>query len=76
VSELQTVDCDVLVIGGYHRILHRLTSAFQDWLGPDSVKNCRPLLGIEDFSRFGQVEPPLPVTLFFLGITQLDSLSN
>jgi amidohydrolase len=54
------------------QLCEQLTRVFQDWLGPDSVKNCRPLLGSEDFSRFGEVEPPVPVTLFFLGVTQLD----
>lgn len=48
----------------------RLASAFRGWLGSDSVKNCRPLLGSEDFSRFGEVKPPVALTLFFLGATE------
>jgi len=50
----------------------QLTRVFQGWLGPDRVKNCRPLLGSEDFSRFGEVDPPVPLTLFFLGVTPAD----
>ncbi len=54
------------------QLCEQLTRAFQDWLGPDSVKNCRPMLGSEDFSRFGEASPPMPLALFFLGVTQLD----
>ena len=50
----------------------RLTNVFEDWLGMDRVQQCRPLLGSEDFSRFGEVDPPLPLTLFFLGVTEPD----
>jgi amidohydrolase len=50
----------------------RLTNVFEDWLGMDRVQECRPLLGSEDFSRFGEVDPPLPLTLFFLGVTEPD----
>jgi hippurate hydrolase len=48
----------------------RLAGVFQGWLGSGSVKNCRPLLGSEDFSRFGEVDPPVALTLFFLGATE------
>jgi hippurate hydrolase len=50
----------------------RLTRVFEDWLGENRIKTCRPLLGSEDFSRFGEVDPPLPVVLFFLGVTDPD----
>jgi hippurate hydrolase len=50
----------------------RLSRVFQDWLGMDRVKTSKPLLGSEDFSRFGEVNPPLPVVLFFLGATDPD----
>jgi hippurate hydrolase len=50
----------------------RLTRVLEDWLGEDRIKTCRPLLGSEDFSRFGEVDPPLPLTLFFLGVTEPD----
>ena len=50
----------------------RLSRVFQDWLGMDRVKTSKPLLGSEDFSRFGEVNPPLPVLLFFLGATGPD----
>jgi hippurate hydrolase len=52
------------------RLCGLLTSAFQDWLGLDRVKACRPMLGSEDFSRFGDVDPPIPLALFFLGVTE------
>ena len=45
-----------------------LTKVFQEGLGGERVRVCsKPLLGSEDFSRFGEVNPPLPLVLFFLG---------
>jgi len=58
------------------QLCEQLTSVFQGWLGPEKVKNCRPLLGSEDFSRFGEVEPPVPLTLFFLGTTKPDLFAH
>lgn len=47
-----------------------LTGIFQEWLGAERVRaSSKPLLGSEDFSRYGEVDPPLAVVLFFLGAT-------
>lgn len=50
----------------------RLTRVFEEWLGKDQVEDCRPMLGSEDFSRFGEVDPPVPLTLFRLGVSEPD----
>jgi amidohydrolase len=48
----------------------RLAGIFREWLGPERVvESSRPLLGSEDFSRFGEGDPPVALSLFFLGAT-------
>jgi hippurate hydrolase len=34
------------------------------------------MLGSEDFSRFGAEDPPIPLALFFLGVTEPDLFSK
>jgi len=54
-----------------------LTGVFRDWLGVERVKSSStPMLGSEDFSRFGEVDPPLPLVLFFLGATDPAEFRN
>jgi len=47
----------------------RMTRAFADILGPDRVTVTEPDTGSEDFSRFGQIDPPIPSVMFHLGVT-------
>lgn len=54
-----------------------VTGVFRDWLGAERVKSSStPMLGSEDFSRFGEVDPPLPLVLFFLGATDPTEFRN
>jgi amidohydrolase len=54
-----------------------LSGVLSEWLGTERVKlSSRPMLGSEDFGRFGEVEPPIPVALFFLGATNSTEFRN
>ncbi len=71
--ELQRVAALTPSVANDPGLCSRLTAVFNEWLGVERLTNCRPLLGSEDFSRFGEVDPPVPLSLFFLGVTPSDS---
>lgn len=45
----------------------RLAAVFSDVLGADKVIESSPVMGGEDFGRYGQVEPKIPSMIFWLG---------
>ena len=45
----------------------RIAKVFTARFGADSVKKIRPVMGGEDFSRYGRVEPKIPSFIFWLG---------
>ena len=45
----------------------RLTTVFQTWLGPGNVLPRKPVMGGEDFSRYGRTEDKIPISIFWLG---------
>ncbi len=50
-------------------------AAFDDLLGEQRVKADSPSNGSEDFSFFGQVEPPVPLLMYHLGVTSGERLN-
>ncbi len=45
----------------------RMVKVFERVLGKDKVKDTPPVMGGEDFARYGRVEPKIPSLLFKLG---------
>ncbi|HEX9760823.1 MAG TPA: amidohydrolase [Candidatus Acidoferrales bacterium] len=45
----------------------RVTAALQRALGPENVLAVEPVMGGEDFSRYGMEEPRVPISMFWLG---------
>jgi hippurate hydrolase len=45
----------------------RLVGALERSLGPDRLVQVDPVMGGEDFSFYGRVEPKIPIVLFWLG---------
>ena len=45
----------------------RITALLKDELGTDNVLQLDPVMGGEDFSRYGRQEPPIPSLLIWLG---------
>jgi hippurate hydrolase len=48
-------------------LTERLVSVFTARLGAANVINTKPVMGGEDFGRYGQVEPKIPSMIFWLG---------
>ena len=45
----------------------RVTKVFRKLLGDQNVLKSTPIMGGEDFSEYGRVEPKIPICLFWLG---------
>ncbi len=50
-------------------LTRRLTRVFKDWLGESQVLEVKPTMGGEDFGLYGQTADHIPITLFWLGIS-------
>jgi amidohydrolase len=50
-------------------LIERLRQVFTAWFGPQSVQDRKPVMGGEDFSRYGMTEDKIPVCMFWLGVT-------
>jgi len=50
-------------------LTRRLTTVFKDWLGESQVREAKPTMGGEDFGLYGQTADHIPITLFWLGIS-------
>ena len=46
-----------------------ITDVFRDLLGNTQVSDARPSTGSEDFSFFGECDPPVPLLMYHLGVT-------
>jgi hippurate hydrolase len=48
-------------------LVQRIVPVFQQMLGNDNVVEVEPVMAGEDFSRYGRVEPEIPIFIFWLG---------
>ena len=48
-------------------LTHRIASVFRAEIGADNVIETSPVMGGEDFGRYGQVEPKIPSLIYWLG---------
>ena len=48
-------------------LAERLASVWRETLGEEHVVKVDPVMGGEDFSRYGRTEPTVPITIFWLG---------
>ncbi len=46
----------------------RLAAIFRTTLGPAKVFETEPVMGGEDFGRYGREEPKIPISIFWLGV--------
>ena len=45
-----------------------VAAAMQQQLGKEQVVELEPVMGGEDFARYGRVEPKIPISMFRLGV--------
>jgi hippurate hydrolase len=48
-------------------LVEHVTGVFKRVLGPDNVIEREPVMGAEDFGRFGRTEPKVPIFMYRLG---------
>jgi hippurate hydrolase len=48
-------------------LTERVTKVFKTWLGEESVRQVRPVMGGEDFSEYGRTAEKIPICLFHVG---------
>lgn len=49
-------------------LTERLAAIFKTTLGPAKVFETEPVMGGEDFGRYGREEPKIPISIFWLGV--------
>ena len=51
-------------------LVERVTAALVQALGAEQVERATPVMGGEDFSRYGRVEPKVPIIMMWLGAVE------
>lgn len=51
-----------------------VASAMQQQLGKEQVIELDPVMGGEDFARYGRVEPKIPISMFRLGVVEPEKI--
>jgi len=49
-------------------LTERLAAIFRTTLGAPNVFETEPVMGGEDFGRYGREEPKIPISIFWLGV--------
>lgn len=57
-------------------LANRMIPVIGEAIGADNVKKIKPVMGGEDFGRFGQVEPKIPSLIFWLGAVNPDEIAE
>src|SRR3954447_25727200 len=57
-------------------LVNRVTGVFRRVLGADNVIEREPVMGAEDFSRFGRTEPKVPIFMSRLGSVPPDKVAE
>ncbi|NIR51639.1 amidohydrolase [candidate division KSB1 bacterium] len=57
-------------------LTERLVKVWQRTLGSEHVVKTEPVMGGEDFGRYGREEPNLPICMFWLGTVSYDSFED
>jgi len=54
----------------------RLVKVFDAWFGESNIIQKKPVMGGEDFSEFGRVEPKIPICIFLVGGVDANVFKN
>ncbi len=57
-------------------LVERVTHAINDFLGEDTAQEREPMMGGEDFGRYGREEPKIPIFMFRLGSISPDKIAE
>ncbi len=57
-------------------LANRLANSLKNWIGPDNVVKTDPVMGGEDFGRYGRTEHKVPISIFWLGAVDPEKWQN
>ena len=57
-------------------LTRRLAGVFKTWVGKDQVIQQAPVMGGEDFGRYGRTEEKIPICIFWLGTVDPEVIRN
>lgn len=57
-------------------LTQRTAKIFRAALGNESVMEVEPVMGGEDFGRYGRVEPKIPISMFWLGTVEPEKIEE
>ena len=57
-------------------LVKRVVTTFRQVIGDSSVTEVEPVMGGEDFGRYGRVEPRIPIFMYWLGTVSKEKLAN
>lgn len=58
------------------KLTERLAMVLKEALGSENVFETEPVMGGEDFGRYGRVEPRIPISIFWLGAVSQKSFAE
>lgn len=74
--EVKTNDLYTPVVMNDDKLVQKLTGLFEANFGKDKVKQTKPTMGGEDFSRYGMTKDKLPICMFWLGATPAEKVKE
>jgi len=72
--EVKTNDLYTPVLMNNGPVTQKLQRLFEDNFGKDNMKERKPTMGGEDFSRYGMTADKIPICMFWLGTTAADKV--
>ena len=58
------------------KLTNRVANLLEGTLGAENVKESKPVMGGEDFGRYGREEPKIPSLMLSLGAVELDRIAD
>jgi len=57
-------------------LTRRVAAAFQRWIGEPNTFRKKPVMGGEDFGRYGTTAEKIPICMFWLGVVPPDQVKE
>jgi len=74
--ELKTGDTLTPVLNNDPAIIETLRGVFAGIYGKENIRDTKPMMGAEDFSRYGMTEDKIPVCMLWVGATPAGKLDE
>ena len=58
------------------KLVERLVGALEPWVGGENLHKGKPVMGGEDFSRYGRTEPRVPIAMMRIGTVSMADIER